>query len=69
MDQRQFTTPDKSETSEIFAPNKWQVMGSAYYVPRPRRHRKLSVKAGIAILIVTMGITYAVMYVVARVLG
>ena len=69
MVQRQFNTPEKSETSEIFAPNKWQVMGSAYYVPRPRRHRKLSVKAGIAILIVTIGITYAVMYLIARALG
>jgi len=64
MDQRQFNTPEKSETRGF---NDLQFRSTVKYVPR--EHRKLSLKAGIAILIVTIGITYAVMYLIARVLG
>lgn len=61
------STSEKSDNSEIFAPNRWQVMGSTYYVPRPRR--RLSRKQGFAIFVVVSAITYAVTYLLVRVLG
>jgi hypothetical protein len=69
MVQRQFNTPEKSETREIFTPTRWQVLGSVYFVRPPHPRRRLSRKKGFLILIVVSAITYLITYAIVRALG
>jgi hypothetical protein len=68
MDHAKHNTRQNQQTTEIFRPNKWQVLGSAYYVPRPRR--RISplrwLLAAIALLCLAYIGTY---FVLVRVLG
>ena len=69
MDQSQDNTPSKLST-RYFPPNKWQVLGSAYYVPKPRRKRRISLLTWILASIALVCLAYAGTYfVLSRVVG
>jgi hypothetical protein len=68
MVQAKNNTPSKLST-RYFPPNRWQVKGSTYYVPRPRRKVRVLAIYFILALIGLGLLTYSVIFLIIWWLG